>query len=80
MYRTADNLDDLDIVTELKSFDSIGDVMERHSFWLFEEKYHNADFYLIMTDNSEEDEIRELLNSCGWSAWLDYDDEMVFIG
>lgn len=73
MYKTADNLEDLDILEELNSFDSVGHAIGRDSFWGIDEEYHDVDFFLFMNDNSEEDEIRKLLNSCAWTARLEYD-------
>jgi Zn-finger domain-containing protein len=73
MYRTADNLEDLDIEMELNSFDSVGHAVGRSSFSGIDEKYHDVDFYIMMIDDTEEDEIKKLLNSCGWTAWLEYD-------
>lgn len=73
MYRTADSLEDLDIEMELNSFDSVGHVLGRSSFLGIDEKYHNVDFYIIMIDDTEEEAIIQLLNSCGWTAWLEYD-------
>ena len=74
MYRTADNLEDLDIKEELKSFYSIGDIFVKSEggFWNVDEEYQDADFFLIMINDSEEEEIRTLLQSGLWSAWLEY--------
>ena len=81
MYRTADNLEDLDVLTELNSFDSIGGVLKNGSFHGIDEEYHDVDFYIFMNNDSEESEIKNLLQSCGWTAWLEYDDSrMIKIG
>lgn len=79
MYRTADNLEDLDFCDELNSYDSVGHAVDRSRFWSIENKYQDVDFYIIMMNNSEEHEIRKLLNECGMTAWLEYEDEMVKI-
>jgi len=47
MYRTASNLDDLDIEMELNSFDSVGHAVGRSSFWGIDEEYHDVDFYIM---------------------------------
>jgi hypothetical protein len=73
MYRTANNLEDLVIEMELNSYDSVGHAVGRGSFWGIDKQYHDVDFYIMMLDNSEEEEIKKLLQSCGWTAWLEYD-------
>lgn len=80
MYRTENTLEDLDFCDELNSYDSVGHAVERTQFWSIEQQYQDVDFYIIMMDDSEEDEIRKLLNSCGMSAWLEYDENMVKVG
>lgn len=72
MYKTANNLEDLDIEQELNAYNSVMHAVGRSSFWGVDKKYHDADFYITMKDRSEEEEIKELLNSCGWVAYLDY--------
>lgn len=76
-FRTANSLEDLDFVDELNSYHSVGHAVDRSSFWGIEEEYTDVDFYIIMLDNTEEKEIRQLLSICGYSAWFEYEDKMV---
>jgi hypothetical protein len=79
MYRTATTLEDLDFFDELNSYDSVGHAVGRTQFWAIEEQYKDVDFYIMMMDDSEERQIRDLLNSCGMKAWLEYEEKMVKI-
>lgn len=72
MYNTADNFDDLDIVEELLSFDTVCGVEEHHQ--ILEEEYQDADFLIYVRDFSESEKIKTLLMSHGYDAYL-YDDE-----
>lgn len=74
MYKTANNLEDLDFTKELNAYGSVFHAVDRSGFWGIDKKYHDADFYIIMKDKSEEAEIKTLLNSCGFVAYLEYSD------
>lgn len=81
MYKTADNLEDLDFTEELNAYDSILHAVDRSAFWAVEEQYKDADYFIVMKDKTEEDEIKALLNSCGFTAYLEYSDsECVRVG
>ena len=75
--RTASNLEDFNIDLELNSFESVGYAFGRENFWGIDEEYHDVDFYIQLVDDTEEKEIKKLLNSCGQTAWLEYDSKMV---
>ena len=77
MYNTASNLEDLDMKDELNSYNSVGHAMEHSQLYDLQEEYRNVDFYILMVDNSEEDKIKDLLRSCGYTAWLEYENEMI---
>jgi|GEM_PF-5604058 len=74
MYNTADNMEDLDMVEELSSFDTILGVAEHHQ--IFDEEYQDADFYINVNDFSELEKIKKLLLPFGYKAYLD-DDETI---
>lgn len=78
MYRTASNLEDLDIEMELNSFDSVYHAVDRSGFWSIEDKYHDVDFYVLMKDDSEEDEIIKVLTDCCMEAYLEYEEKGIF--
>jgi hypothetical protein len=83
MYRTATNLEDLDFELELNSYDSVMHAVGRSGMWAIDKKYKDVDFYIMMNDNSEEEDIKKLLNSCGMTAYLEYKEtsiRMVKIG
>lgn len=80
MYRTANNIEELDMRDELNSFDSVGYAEERgangfHS--AHDSRNNQADFYIIMIDDSEVEEILQTLKDCGYSAYLEYDDGLL---
>lgn len=72
-YRTASNLEDLDIIDEIHSYDSVGHAVENHNIW--EEEYKDADIFILMMDYSEKDEIINMLKSTGYSAYLEFESE-----
>lgn len=77
-FRTASNAEDLDMIDELSSFETVSHVVDRGSFWRIDEKYHNADFYLYMVgDDSEVNEITKVLNYFGYQAYLDFDNKVI---
>lgn len=76
-YRTSDNDVDLDIGAELNSYDSVGGVMERadvNYIDCIDKQYHDADFYIFLNDNSELEEIKNLLSTFCMSAYVELDD------
>lgn len=76
MFRTADELEDLDVKYELLSYDTVLDVNENHQ--IFEDKYRDADFYVVLSNDSELDEIKEMLDNTGfWAAYFEIDDEVI---
>ncbi len=77
MYNTADSLEDLDMVKELCSFDTVCGVEEHHQ--IFEDEYKDADFHIIVRDFSELDKIKRLLCPCGYVAYIDDDETVVKI-
>lgn len=74
-YKTAKRIEDLDFLTELNSYKSVGIASDKTSFYSVEEKYRDVDFYIIMLDNSEEKIINDFLSEFGISAWLEYEVE-----
>lgn len=76
MYRTADNIEDLDIEQELYSYESVSHIVDRSGMWGIGEEYMDSDFYIYMLeDRSEQEQIAQLLRSEGYKAYLDYGDE-----
>lgn len=73
MYRTANNLEDLYILDELHSYDSVGVAVENHNIW--EEDYKDADLFIQMMNDSEKEEIIDMLKSTGYSAYLEFESE-----
>lgn len=73
MYRTANTLEDLDLLEELNSYESVGHAVENHNIW--EDEYKDADFFIEMMNYTEKDEIIELLKSTGYSAYLEFETE-----
>ena len=71
MYRTANTLEDLDILDELHSYDSVGHAIENHN--IFQEEYQDADLLVMMMDYSEKEEIINMLKSTGYSAYLEFE-------
>lgn len=69
MYNTADNLEDLDMVKELLSYETVSDVAENHQ--IFEEEFQDADFQIFVLDFSEIDQIKELLLPLGYTAYIE---------
>lgn len=77
-FRTASNAEDLDMIDELSSFETVGGVLDRSGFSSVEEKYRNADFYLYMVgDDSEAKEITKVLNYFGYKAYLEFDNKVI---
>ena len=79
-YNTASNLEDLDVQEELNSYKSVDNAMSRPELWHLQPKFKNVDYYIQMIDDSEEEQIKELLNECGFKAWLEYEDKIVSVG
>ena len=69
MYNTADNMEDLNVVEELSSYDTVCYVSENHE--IHEEEYKDADFKILVTDFSEIEKLKELLLPFGYKAYLD---------
>lgn len=70
-YRTANNLEDLDVLDELYSYDSVGHAVENHNIW--EEEYKDADLLIIMIDDNEIEEIIDMIKSTGYTAYLEFE-------
>jgi len=77
MYNTADTLEDLDMVAELSSFDTVCGVEEHHQ--IFDEEYKDVDFRIFVRDFSELDKIKALLIPCGYDAYIDDDETVIKI-
>jgi len=75
MYNTADNLEDLDIIEELLSFDTVCGIEEHHQ--IFEERFKDADYRIDVRDFSEVDKIKALLLPLGYEAYLVDDEDTV---
>lgn len=71
-FRTSNNLEDLDILDEIHSYDSVGHAVENHNIW--EEEYKDADLYVMMIDNNETEELVSMIKSTGYSAYLEFED------
>lgn len=77
-FRTASNAEDLDMIDELSSFDTVGGVTDRGGFWGIEPQYRDADFFIYMVgDDSEVKELTKLLNYFGYRAYLQFDSEVI---
>lgn len=77
MYNTADNLEDLDMVEELCSFDTVCGVEEHHQ--IFDDEYKDADYRIIVRDFSEVEKIKALLLPLGYKAYIDDDETVIKI-
>lgn len=79
MYNTSSNIEDLDILTELNSFSSVGHAIDRSNICEFGIEHQDADFYVIMMNDSQEESIKELLKDFGFKAYLDYGNRIITI-
>lgn len=77
MYKTADTLEDLNIVEELCSYDTVCGVEEHNQ--IFDEEYKDADFRIFVRDFTELEQIKRILCTCGYTAYIDNDEMLIKI-
>ena len=78
MYNTAENMEDLDMVDELLSYDSVLGVEEHHQ--ILDDDHKDADFVICVRDFSEFEAIESLLTQSGYTAYVtDYESEEIKI-
>lgn len=76
MFNTAENLEDLNMVDEILSYETVIGIEEQYQ--ICDDDYKDADFYITLRDDSELQEIKDMLNnSGGWSAYIEIDDTVI---
>jgi hypothetical protein len=73
-FRTAEDIDDIDIVQEINSYANILNVDDRSNMYHYENKFKDADFYIQYSDQinkSSLDKIYEKLKFLGYKAYLE---------
>ncbi len=73
-FKTAEDIDDIDIVQEINSYANVINVDDRSNMYHYENKFKDADLYIQYSDyinKTSLDEIFEKLNFLGYKAYLE---------
>ena len=74
-YNTCSNVEDLNIVDELHSFEGVSFVAENHQ--IGEEEYRDADYQIFLVNDDGLEDIKKLLDEFFMSAYIEKSDDTI---